>query len=149
MNKDEEIRILVARFMDGDTTLDEERKLYCYFSSDEVTDSLLPMREYFRSMAVMRTPRQDKHKGRPVLFGQLSRPLLIGIAASIALLVVVGVGGMLWRTERQDYCEAYIYNKHVTAPATVMEEVDETLQAISQDGELNVDGQLHDIFGKQ
>jgi hypothetical protein len=37
----------------------------------------------------------------------------------------------------------------VTAPATVMEEVDETLQAISQDGELNVDGQLHDIFGKQ
>lgn len=149
MNKDEEIRILVARFMDGDTTLDEERKLYCYFSSDEVTDSLLPMREYFRSMAVMRTPRQDKHKGRPVLFGQLSRPLLIGIAASFALLVVVGVGGMLWRTEPQDYCEAYIYNKHVTSPTTVMKEVDETLQAIRQDGELNVDGQLHDIFGNQ
>ena len=149
MNKDEEIRILVARFMDGDTTLDEERKLYCYFSSDEVTDSLLPMREYFRSMAVMRTPRQDKHKGRPVLFGQLSRPLLIGIAASFALLVVVGVGSMLWRPEPQDYCEAYIYNKHVTAPTTVMKEVDETLQALRQNGEPNVDGQLHDIFGNQ
>ena len=28
MNKDDEIRILVARFMEGDTTLEEEGKLY-------------------------------------------------------------------------------------------------------------------------
>ena len=149
MNKDEEIRILVARFMEGDTTLDEEGKLYCYFSGDEVSDDLLPMREYFRSIAVMRTPKNRQYKRLLVLHGLLSRPLFIGIAASVALLVVVGVGGMLWQPEPQDYCEAYIYNRHVTAPATVMEEVDETLQAISQDGELNVDGQLHDIFGKQ
>ena len=149
MNKDEEIRILVARFRDGDTTLDEECKLDCYFSGDEVSDDLLPMREYFRSIAVMRTPKQHQHKVQPVLYGLLSHPVFIGIAASIALLVVVGVGGMLWRTEPQDYCEAYIYNKHVTAPATVMKEVDETLQAIRQDGEPNVDGQLHDIFGNQ
>ena len=149
MNKDEEIRILVARFMDGDTTLDEECKLYCYFSDDEVSDDLLPMREYFRSITVMRTPQNRQYKRLPVQHGLLSRPLFIGIAASVALLVVVGVGGMLWQPEPQDYCEAYIYNRHVTAPATVMEEVDETLQAISQDGELNVDGQLHDIFGKQ
>ena len=149
MNKDDEIRILVARFMEGDTTLEEEGKLYCYFSGDEGSDDLLPMREYFRSIAVMRTPKQHQHKVRPVLHGLLSRPLFIGIAASVALLVVVGVGGMLWQPEPQDYCEAYIYNRHVTTPATVMKEVDGTLQAISQDGELNVDGQLHDIFGKQ
>ena len=31
MNKDEEIKILVTRFMDGETTLDEERELYRYF----------------------------------------------------------------------------------------------------------------------
>ena len=149
MNKDEEIRILVARFMEGDTTLDEEGKLYCYFSGDEVSDDLLPMREYFHSIAVMCTPKHRQYKGRPVLHDLLSRRLLIGIAASIALLVVVGVGSMVWRSEPQDYCEAYIYNRHVTAPATVMKEVDGTLQAIRQDGESNVDGQLHDIFGKQ
>ena len=120
MNKDDEIRILVARFMEGDTTLDEEGKLYCYFSGDEVSDDLLPMREYFRSIATMRTPNHHRHKRLPVLHGLLSRPLFIGIAASVALLVVVGVGGMLWQPEPQDYCEAYIYNRHVTAPATVM-----------------------------
>ena len=149
MNKDEEIRILVARFMDGDTTLDEESKLYCYFSGDEVSDDLLPMREYFRSIAVMRTPKQHQHKVQPVLYGLLSHPLFIGIAASIALLVAVGVGNMLWRSEPQDYCEAYIYNRHVTSPGTVMKEVDGTLQAIRQDGESNVEGQLHNIFGNQ
>ena len=149
MNKDDEIRILVARFMEGDTTLEEEGKLYCYFSGDEGSDDLLPMREYFLSIATIRTPNHRRHKRLPVLHGLLSRPLFIGIAASVALLVVVGVGGMLWQPEPQDYCEAYIYNRHVTTPATVMKEVDGTLQAISQDGELNVDGQLHDIFGKQ
>ena len=149
MNKDEEIRILVARFMDGDTTLDEECKLYCYFSGDEVSEDLLPMREYFRSIAVMCTPKHRQYKGRPMLHDLLSRRSLIGIAASIALLVVVGVGSMVWRSEPQDYCEAYIYNRHVTAPATVMKEVDGTLQAIRQDGESNVEGQLHNIFGNQ
>ena len=149
MNKDEEIRILVARFMDGDTTLDEECKLYCYFSGDEVSDDLLPMREYFRSIAVMCTPKRTQYKGKPVLLGLLSRPLFIGIAASIALLVAVGGGSMLWRSEPQDYCEAYIYNRHVTSPGTVMKEVDVTLQAIRQDGESNVEGQLHDIFRNQ
>ena len=118
MNKDEEIRILVARFMDGDTTLDEECKLYCYFSGDEVSDDLLPMREYFRSIAVMCTPKRSQYKGKPVLLGLLSRPLFVGIAASIALLVAVGVGSMVWRSEPQDYCEAYIYNRYVTSPGT-------------------------------
>ena len=149
MNKDEEIRILVTRFMDGDTTLDEECKLYCYFSGDEVSDDLLPMREYFRSIAVMCTPKHRQYKGRPVLHDLLSRRLLIGIAASIALLVVVGVGSMVWRSEPQDYCEAYIYNRYVTSPTTVMKEVDGTLQVIRQDGESSVEGQLYDIFGNQ
>ena len=149
MNKDDEIRILVARFMEGDTTLEEEGKLYRYFSGDEVSDDLLPMREYFRSIATMRTPNHRRHKRLPVLHGLLSRPLFIGIAASVALLVVVGVGGMLWQPEPQDYCEVYIYNRYVTSPGTVMKEVDGTLQAIRQDGESNVEGQLHNIFGNQ
>ena len=50
------------------------------------------MREYFRSIAVMCTPKQHQHKVQPVLHGLLSRPLFIGIAASIALLVVAGGG---------------------------------------------------------
>ena len=149
MNQDEEIRRLAARFMAGETSLDEERRLYRYFSGNEVAADLLPMREFFCSLSAMMPLEkpETERKRQPVRL--LSRQTFIGIAASIALLVVVGVGGMLWRTERQDYCEAYIYNKHVTAPATVMKEVDETLQAICQDGELNVDGQLHDIFGNQ
>ena len=147
MNKDEEIRILVARFMDGETTLDEECKLYCYFSGDEVSDDLLPIREYFRSIAVMRTPKQHQHKVRPVLHSLLSRPLFIGIAASVALLLAVG--SLLWSPERQDYCEAYIYNRHVTDPATVMKEVDGTLQSIHGNDGANVENQLRDIFGNE
>lgn len=91
MNKDEEIKILVTRFMDGETTLDEERELYRYFSGNGVSDNLLPIREYFCSIASMATLERRGLKKLSGFLSLFSRPLFIGISASIAFLVVVGV----------------------------------------------------------
>lgn len=147
MTKDEKIRKLVARFMEGETSLDEERRLYRYFSGDGVADDLLPMRDFFRSVAVMCPSKSGQDGGNTVLRNLLSRPWFIGVAASIALLMAVG--SMVFSPEPHDYCEAYIYNRHVTDPAAVMKEVDGTLQAIHQDGEASVESQLRDIFGSE
>ncbi len=35
-----DIRILIGRFLDGETSLAEEKRLYEYFSSGEVADGL-------------------------------------------------------------------------------------------------------------
>ena len=51
MNKDEKIKQLVDRFMAGETSLDEERALYRYFSAGNVAEELMPLREYFCSFA--------------------------------------------------------------------------------------------------
>lgn len=147
MNKDEEIRMLAARFMAGETSLDEERRLYRYFSGNEVAADLLPMREFFCSLSAMMALEkpETERKRQPVRL--LSRQTFIGIAASVALLLTVG--SLLWSPERQDYCEAYIYNRHVTDPATVMKEVDGTLQSIHGNDGANVEDQLRDIFGNE
>ena len=75
----------------------------------------------------------------------LSASVLSEIAASIALMIAVG--SLFWSPERQDYCEAYVYNQHVTDPEKVMQEVYGTMQTIHQNDGANVDHQLHDIFG--
>lgn len=51
--QDEQINNLVERFLDGETTLAEEKQLYDYFSQNEnVDESLLPYAEYFRDLVV-------------------------------------------------------------------------------------------------
>lgn len=47
MNTTDDIRKLVERFFDGDTSLDEERTLYEYFASDNVDPALLHYKEMF------------------------------------------------------------------------------------------------------
>ena len=44
----EDIRKMVERFFDGETTLDEEKMLYAYFDSEEVDPTLLHYKRMFR-----------------------------------------------------------------------------------------------------
>lgn len=65
--QDEQINNLVERFLDGETTLAEEKQLYDYFSQNEnVDESLLPYAEYFRDLAVLycHRPRRKKSHER-------------------------------------------------------------------------------------
>ena len=60
MNKDEKIKQLVDRFMAGETSLDEERALYRYFSAGNVAEELMPLREYFCSFASLSQDETDR-----------------------------------------------------------------------------------------
>lgn len=53
MNKSEDIKLLVSRFMEGETSLDEEKVLYRYFNSGEVDAELLPLKEMFCSLSLL------------------------------------------------------------------------------------------------
>ena len=137
MNKDEKIKQLVDRFMAGETSLDEERALYRYFSAGNVAEELMPLREYFCSFASL---SQDETIAQPPRF-----KLLHLVAASIALFLALGSTLLVDRS--QNYCEAFVYNKHVTNAKEVMKVVDETMQDIHQNGDADVDNQLRSILG--
>ena len=144
MNKYEDIKQLVSRFMEGETSLDEERRLYDYFRYEKVTADLLPLKEMFCSISTLMEPKQKEvHQKKQATFIFLHRKL-IGIAASI--IILLAVGSMVWHAQRQDYCEAYIYGKHITDPQQVTKEIIGTLQDLQQEDATNIDDQLHDIF---
>ena len=145
MNNDEIIRKLADRFMAGETSLDEEQQLYRYFTSEEVAEDLLPLRGLFCSFAAMKLGEEVVAECKPKSAHLHFYKVFFGVAASIALMIAVG--SLFWSPERQDYCEAYVYNQHVTDPEKVMQEVYGTMQTIHQNDGANVDHQLHDIFG--
>lgn len=93
--KKEEVRKLINKFLDGDTTLEEERALYAFFGQARIAGEFLPYREMFRDyaalpllsgdMASVRVPRQSPRGGRWVR-------RIAGIAASALLVLGVGMG---------------------------------------------------------
>lgn len=84
-----ELEALILRFLDGDTSLDEEKRLYAYFArTEEVDDALRPYAEYFRDLATLQpaeatpcpriTPQRPHRWVRTVAAMAASVTLLMG-----------------------------------------------------------------------
>ena len=140
MNKSEDIKLLVSRFMEGETSLDEEKVLYRYFNSGEVDAELLPLKEMFCSLSLLNEPEQKVESTEKRTRKIPMYKTLVGMVASIALLLAVG--SMVWHVQQQDY----VYGKHVTDQQQGMKEISGTLQDLHQNEATDVDNQLHDIF---
>lgn len=104
--QDEQINNLVERFLDGETTLAEEKLLYDYFSQNEnVDESLLPYAEYFRDLAVLPSPqKEEKPRKRPrwtIRWTQWA----VGAAAA----VLISLSGMWIYTLQEERHLAQLY----------------------------------------
>ena len=89
--QEEQLKDLVIRFLDGNTTLDEEKRLYDYFSrTKQVSEALLPYAEYFRDLAVLPPPQKAVRKRMKPIWTRRWVRMAVGTAAA-ALLVVGGM----------------------------------------------------------
>lgn len=85
--KNDDIKTLTERFFDGETTLEEERRLYELYAKDDVTDEFLPCREMFSDLkAAAFKPEEKAETQRKPVRMRLFAKVLTGVAASIVLL---------------------------------------------------------------
>ena len=149
------IRTLVDRFFDGDTTLDEEERLYAFFRRPpaELPEDLLPLREMFLDLAAAQyVLRQAKRQSRAAPESQQTRQakrwLRWAAAAAVALLVAGGAAALfIHGAEADDDCVAYIYGQRTTDRAVVLSEMQKTMTALSAtDGSDVVEEQLKSMF---
>lgn len=154
-SNDTDIHRLVERFMDGDTTLDEERRLYAYFAGREVAADLEPLRPMFlglESMATMgraekegrHTPEQRDERAEAAPHRMRLHPWWAAVAASLLALLVVSAA--LYVGHRENYCEAYVYGQKVTDPTVIRTEMAHTMKAVGIEDDNGVDDQLHDVL---
>ncbi|GAB6976699.1 hypothetical protein [Prevotella falsenii] len=89
--ENKEIKLLIDKFLDGETTLAEERKLYTYFRSEKVSSEYLHYRDMFLDLAAVQ--QLSEHSGeppkQPVRTSTVMLRRIIGIAASLLLLLGV------------------------------------------------------------
>lgn len=141
MMKDrQDIRRLVSRFFDGETTRDEERQLYRRFAKGDVPADLLPLREM---MLDLRAAQPVGVAVNPA--SARRRPWLHRLATAAAVVLVVALSATLVFRQR-DYCEMSVYGQRVTDREAVMREVNGTMTSLSE-GSADVGGELRDLFG--
>lgn len=133
------IRTLTDRFMEGETTLEEERELYAFYRSEEVPDDLLSLRPLFVGLEEIQletpsiTPKKKKGDWRKWVM----------IAASVLVLFLLG-GSFLWQ-QQQNECVAYVYGERVTDRDLIMQELERSIGTMTE-GQNDIENQLNDMF---
>ena len=133
------IRTLTDRFLEGETTLEEERELYAFYRSEEVPDDLLSLRPLFIGLEEIQletpsiTPKKKKGDRRKWVM----------IAASVLVLFLLG-GSFLWQ-QQQNECVAYVYGERVTDRDLIMQELERSIGTMTE-GQNDIENQLNDMF---
>lgn len=133
------IRTLTDRFLEGETTLEEERELYAFYRSEEVPDDLLSLRPLFVGLEEIQletpsiTPKKKMDDWRKWVM----------IAASVLVLFLLG-GSFLWQ-QQQNECVAYVYGERVTDRDLIMQELERSIGTMTE-GQNDIENQLNDMF---
>lgn len=134
---------LIARYFDGLTTDEEERRLRRFLASPDSADA-----RYDETRAVMGflAVGRQLHTARPATLRPPHRARLWAAAASFLLLLSGGAGW--WITDnKQNVCVAYIDGQRVTDTEIVMQQAEHALAAVRRTtGEPTVEDQLTDMF---
>ncbi|MDR1172460.1 MAG: hypothetical protein LBL24_08415 [Bacteroidales bacterium] len=122
---EQKVHELLRRYFDGATSLDEERELQRYFAGEDIPGSLEAYRPMFTFFAEERAvkPAVQKSAARTV---RLSRAIVAGIAASVAILFLVS----LPKTQPDKYAY-YVDGQRVYDKAAAMELAGDRLQMLA------------------
>ena len=118
---------LIGRYFEGETSVQEEQALRqclanCPWESETIDEARFTM-GYFAAHR-----RQLERKSR-----WLTNDRIIGIAASIAVILAVG-GYVIWHQQPQtaDMCIAYVNGKTIDSSEQVMELIENDLNTIGE-----------------
>lgn len=158
-NKD--IHELIERFLDAETTLEEEQELYYFFAQEDVPDDLRPYQEMFRDYACMESVEISEGKediGVEAEEGMTSEPKIVelkpkinrwkyaSIAASIAILFSCGLGFHYYNNN--NFAIAYVNGVEIEDDEVALEMGRDAVSDIFSSGEDATDN-LYDIFNPE
>ena len=130
-----DIRMLIDRYMSGDTTNEEEATLRTWFrlAVDDIPEEWRPLRALF---GFVDEERETLHRRNTLLIA-LHRPRIwissAVAAAAIAIVMLVPSMNKAFASEPQNY--AVIDGKLYTNQEVINEQVDEALQTVSAEND--------------
>lgn len=138
----EKIHTLIERFLDAETTLEEERMLYSFFAKNDIPEEFEEYRDMFAGYAEM--AKETEEQKPKVVKLRWMKPL--SIAASLALLVAIG-SLVMKNLNGSDMYIRYENGHTVTDETVVMASMESTMSDMFADyDEIDVEQQMSDIL---
>lgn len=130
-----DIRLLIDRYMSGDTTNEEEATLRTWFrlAGDDIPEEWRPLRALF---SFVDEERETPHRRNTLLIAMHRPRIWISsavAAAAIAIVMLVPSMNKAFAPEPQNY--AVIDGKVYTNQEVINEQVDEALQTVSAEND--------------
>ena len=131
---EQNVHELLRRYFDGATSLDEERVLQRYFAEGDIPDSMKMYNSMFTFFAEERAVEQPIYKAK-IRSIRLSLSVIIGIAASIAILFLVGIP-----KQRSDEYTYYVNGQRIYNEAAAIALAENKLQMLAESMQKAQDG---------
>lgn len=143
--KEKDIHTLVARFLDGETTLEEERKLYAFFQREDVPADLKEYQEMFRGFAALAPQQADEKRTARKM------PLWVRVAsmAAACFLVVSLIGYTLYQYETSSPQEkGLMVQKPTTQPQKEQKMIAEAKREAKKEEKKEVNQEAKQVVAK-
>ncbi len=98
MIANKEVQDLLDRYWEGETTLEEERRLKAYFAQERVPEQFRREAQWFRAL---QADRSVEMPGQPAVVAPSRRFRWISWAAAAAVVSFLTVGSWLWMNKKQ------------------------------------------------
>ncbi len=141
-----EIRTLTERFFEGDTTLEEERRLYEYYrTAKQLPNDLLAVREMMKDMGCLSDISQSSAPQSEEKKGYHPSKRILAIAASF--LMLLGIGTWWYYQEKQNECVTIAYGQRITDKEEVLKEMTQVLSIFTEDeATATMEEQMKELF---
>jgi len=128
------IEKLIERFFEGQTSNEEERELYVFFSNDNIPEQFLPYRPVF---AYFENGIKEEVENNPKTIQSFRKKRIgirLSIAASVLILLSIGIYHFTREKEYNPYEGSYIIRngEKITDPKIVNPEIEKTLLAVQE-----------------
>ena len=139
--KQQNIHTLVARFLDGETTLEEERKLYAFFQRDDVPEELKEYQEMFRAYAAIVPQTEKKRVMRPIWWRVAS------VAAVLLVMCLIGLYIIYNNTFTKPHGEVLVAKTEKLAPKEEPKRVAEVKRRMAEEvkAEVKTEGERNEM----
>ena len=136
-----EVEQQIDRFFEGQTSNEEERELYAFFTNENVPEHLLPYRPviaYFETGIKEEKSIYQITKRKHTRSSRKNKvSIWVSVAASLVILISFGMNHFMRENEIKPYEGSYIIRNGVkiTDPKIVIPEIEETIYLVQQQAE--------------
>ena len=146
MSKEQNLRLLAGKFLQGDTSLEEEHRLLELLHGPGVPADLLPLRDMMDGLQAiaLHEPQREGVASAPRrlwLAGRLRR-----YVAAAAVVALVGGAGLVWHLHSQSDHVVIVYGKRYADRDMALKEMRHNLSFVAETPVDDVNQLLDDMF---